>query len=35
VISGVETKVGSKTGFATHYHELTPLADHLDRVEQD
>ncbi len=25
--------VGAKTLFATHYHELTTLADHLDRVE--
>ena len=25
--------VGAKTLFATHYHELTSLADHLDRVE--
>ena len=24
--------VGAKTLFATHYHELTTLADHLDRV---
>jgi DNA mismatch repair protein MutS len=24
--------VGAKTLFATHYHELTSLADHLDRV---
>ncbi len=25
--------VGAKTLFATHYHELTALAEHLDRVE--
>ena len=25
--------VGAKTLFATHYHELTTLADHLERVE--
>jgi DNA mismatch repair protein MutS len=29
----LHNEVRSKTLFATHYHELTTLADHLDRVE--
>ncbi|PSQ33241.1 DNA mismatch repair protein MutS [Halobacteriales archaeon SW_10_68_16] len=29
----LHNEVGAKTLFATHYHELTTLADHLDRVE--
>ncbi len=28
----LHNSVGAKTLFATHYHELTTLADHLDRV---
>jgi len=28
----LHNEVGAKTLFATHYHELTTLADHLDRV---
>ena len=28
----LHNEVGAKTLFATHYHELTALADHLDRV---
>ena len=28
----LHNEVGAKTIFATHYHELTALADHLDRV---
>ncbi|KAB1197225.1 MULTISPECIES: DNA mismatch repair protein MutS [Haloferax] len=28
----LHNEVGAKTLFATHYHELTSLADHLDRV---
>jgi DNA mismatch repair protein MutS len=29
----LHNEVGAKTLFATHYHELTTLADHLDDVE--
>ncbi len=29
----IHNQVRAKTLFATHYHELTGLADHLDRVE--
>jgi DNA mismatch repair protein MutS len=29
----LHNEVGAKTLFATHYHELTSLADHLPRVE--
>jgi DNA mismatch repair protein MutS len=29
----LHNEVGAKTLFATHYHELTALADHLERVE--
>jgi DNA mismatch repair protein MutS len=29
----LHNEVGAKTLFATHYHELTTLADHLDGVE--
>ncbi|MFB6142963.1 MAG: DNA mismatch repair protein MutS, partial [Halorientalis sp.] len=29
----LHNEVRAKTLFATHYHELTTLADHLDRVE--
>jgi DNA mismatch repair protein MutS len=29
----LHNEVGAKTLFATHYHELTTLADHLPRVE--
>ncbi|WP_248516681.1 DNA mismatch repair protein MutS [Salinarchaeum laminariae] len=28
----LHNEIGAKTLFATHYHELTTLADHLDRV---
>ncbi len=29
----LHNEVGAKTLFATHYHELTTLAEHLERVE--